>query len=214
VPHAGLTCRGRSWRRLHPGAGSQVRAQELGGIPEQALELWTAMTCVAARLCRRGVARSRFADPQHDLSEHVPFRQALVCLSCIDQRKCFRDRDLELGGVDRDIEFLELADSGSTVIGNELDAPSFLRLGLDLLWTGKPATRSQVLQGSARARRRPPMPELNRRRQARNGEPPWRHHGAARRPPHRRPFRARAPSRLAGRGCENTGPAQPGELDS
>jgi hypothetical protein len=65
----------------------------------------------------RGVAQSRLADSQHDFSEHMPFRQSLVRLGGLDQRKCFRDRDFELGGVDSNIESLEFADAGNPVIG-------------------------------------------------------------------------------------------------
>jgi hypothetical protein len=47
----------------------------------------------------------------------MPFRQALVRFGRFDQRKCFRDRDFELCGLDGDVKSLEFADAGNAVVG-------------------------------------------------------------------------------------------------
>src|SRR5579862_642490 len=91
--------------------------------------------------------RSGLADPQHDFSKHVPFRQALVGLVGLDQRKSFRDRNFELRGLDGDIESPKFVDAGNAVIRDEFHAPSFLRLGLDAVRIGKSASRSQYFDG-------------------------------------------------------------------
>jgi hypothetical protein len=85
-------------------------------------------------------------DSQHYLAENVALRETAVGFCGIDQVEGFRDRDLELRGLDGPVEPLEFADPGYRVIGDELDAAPFLRLGLNSIRISQAAVAPQRVE--------------------------------------------------------------------
>ena len=134
-------------------------------------------------------ARSRSADPQHDLAEHVPGRQCARCaLAASASGYSAAIGTLSFAATIASFRRCELLRSGDRVVADDADAGARLGLGIAHRSDKPPALPAAAHRGSARAHRhrRAPAPHRPPREQTRVRRP------RCRRGVRRRPHRPRA----------------------